>query len=119
MEEVETQYTVEQVKELLAQQEVPGDDARILIAIAYLESKFKHGINGDTDIDDKGLWPPVLRECSALGVVQEQEQAAEGSPVALYGRTRSRPRPQLVDFSAKLALGGQNQRRLTAEGGRE
>ena len=56
MEEVETQYTVEQVKELLAQQEVPGDDARILIAIAYLESKFKHGINGDTDIDDKGLW---------------------------------------------------------------
>ncbi len=56
MEEVETQYTVEQVKELLSQQEVPGDDARILIAIAYLESKFKHGIDGDTDIDDKGLW---------------------------------------------------------------
>jgi hypothetical protein len=50
------QYEVEDVKELLFQQGATPDDASILIAIAYLESKFKHGIDGDTDPNDKGLW---------------------------------------------------------------
>lgn len=56
MEEAVKQYTVEEVKQLLYEQEVPGDDARILLAIAYLESKFTHGIDGDADPNDKGLW---------------------------------------------------------------
>lgn len=56
MEEAVKQYTVEEVKQLLFEQEVPGDDARILLAIAYLESKFTHGIDGDADPNDKGLW---------------------------------------------------------------
>jgi len=56
MEEAVKQYTVEEVKQLLFEQEVPGDDARVLLAIAYLESKFTHGIDGDADPNDKGLW---------------------------------------------------------------
>ncbi len=56
MEEAVQQFTVEEVKQMLFEEQVSGDDAGILIAIAYLESKFKHGIDGDTDPNDKGLW---------------------------------------------------------------
>lgn len=56
MEEAVTQYTVEEIKQLLYEEEVPGNDASILLAIAYLESKFTHGIDGDVDENDKGLW---------------------------------------------------------------
>lgn len=56
MEEAVTQYTVEDVKQILYQNEARPQDAAILLAIAYLESKFTHGIDGDTDPNDKGLW---------------------------------------------------------------
>lgn len=56
MEEAVTQYTVEEVKQILYQNEARPQDAAILLAIAYLESKFTHGIDGDTDPNDKGLW---------------------------------------------------------------
>jgi hypothetical protein len=56
MEEAVQQFTVEEVKQMLFDEQVSGDDAGILLAIAYLESKFKHGIDGDTDPNDKGLW---------------------------------------------------------------
>lgn len=56
MEEAVQQFTVEEVKQMLFDEQVNGDDAGILLAIAYLESKFKHGIDGDTDPNDKGLW---------------------------------------------------------------
>lgn len=56
MEEAVTQYTVEDVKQILYQNEAKPQDAAILLAIAYLESKFTHGIDGDTDPNDKGLW---------------------------------------------------------------
>ena len=56
MEEAVQQFTVEDVKQMLFDEQVSGDDAGILLAIAYLESKFKHGIDGDTDPNDKGLW---------------------------------------------------------------
>ena len=56
MEEAVTQYTVEDVKQTLYQNEARPQDAAILLAIAYLESKFTHGIDGDTDPNDKGLW---------------------------------------------------------------
>jgi hypothetical protein len=56
MEETVQQFTVEEVKQMLFDEQVSGDDAGILLAIAYLESKFKHGIDGDTDPNDKGLW---------------------------------------------------------------
>lgn len=56
MDEAVTQYTVEEVKQLLYENEAKPEDAQILLAIAYLESKFKHGIDGDTDPNDKGIW---------------------------------------------------------------
>jgi hypothetical protein len=56
MEEAVTQYTVEDVKQILYQNEARPQDAAVLLAIAYLESKFTHGIDGDTDPNDKGLW---------------------------------------------------------------
>ena len=56
MEEAVTQYTVEDVKQILYQNEARPQDAAILLAIAYLESKFTHGIDGATDPNDKGLW---------------------------------------------------------------
>lgn len=56
MDEAVTQYTVEEVKQILYENEAKPEDAQILLAIAYLESKFKHGIDGDTDPNDKGIW---------------------------------------------------------------
>jgi len=56
VDEAVTQYTVEEVKQLLYENEAKPEDAQILLAIAYLESKFKHGIDGDTDPNDKGIW---------------------------------------------------------------
>ena len=56
MDEAVTQYTVEEVKQLLYENEAKPEDAQILLAIAYLESKFKHGIDGDADPNDKGIW---------------------------------------------------------------
>ena len=65
MEEAVTQYTVEDVKQILYQNEARPQDAAILLAIAYLESKFTHGIDGATDPNDKGLWqinPPQKKK---------------------------------------------------------
>ena len=56
MDEAVTQYTVEEVKQILYENEAKPEDAQILLAIAYLESKFKHGIDGDADPNDKGIW---------------------------------------------------------------
>ena len=56
MDEAVTQYTVEEVKQLLYENQAKPEDAQILLAIAYLESKFKHGIDGDADPNDKGIW---------------------------------------------------------------
>jgi hypothetical protein len=56
VDEAVTQYTVEEVKQLLYENEAKPEDAQILLAIAYLESKFKHGIDGDADPNDKGIW---------------------------------------------------------------
>jgi hypothetical protein len=40
VDEAVTQYTVEEVKQLLYENEAKPEDAQILLAIAYLESKF-------------------------------------------------------------------------------
>jgi hypothetical protein len=56
VDEAVTQYTVEEVKQILYENEAKPEDAQILLAIAYLESKFKHGIDGDADPNDKGIW---------------------------------------------------------------
>ena len=56
MDEAVTQYTVEEVKQILYENEAKPEDAQILLAIAYLESKFQHGIDGDADPNDKGIW---------------------------------------------------------------
>jgi len=56
MEEVVTQYTVEEVKQLLFENQATPEQAATLLAIGYLESKFIHGIDGATDSNDKGLW---------------------------------------------------------------
>lgn len=56
MDEAVTQYTVEEVKQILYENKAKPEDAQILLAIAYLESKFQHGIDGDADPNDKGIW---------------------------------------------------------------
>ena len=56
MDEAVTQYTVEEVKQILYENEAKPEDAQILLAIAYLASKVKHGIDGDADPNDKGIW---------------------------------------------------------------
>lgn len=56
MEEIVTQYTVEEVKQILFENKATPEQAATLLAIGYLESKFTHGIDGATDSNDKGLW---------------------------------------------------------------
>ena len=55
MEEIVTQYTVEEVKQILLENKATPEQAATLLAIGYLESKFNHGIDGATDSNDTGL----------------------------------------------------------------
>ena len=52
MEEIVTQYTVEEVKQILFENKATPEQAATLLAIGYLESKFTHGIDGATDSND-------------------------------------------------------------------
>jgi len=105
MEEAVQQFTVEEVKQMLFDEQVNGDDAGILLAIAYLESKFKHGIDGDTDPNDKGLWqinPPQFFKGQEPDNMVKNFYAEQGEVLSLDEFTNKVKYD--IDYATKFAV---------------
>ncbi len=105
MEEAVQQFTVEEVKQMLFDEQVSGDDAGILLAIAYLESKFKHGIDGDTDPNDKGLWqinPPQFFKGQEPDNMVKNFYAEQGEVLSLDEFTNKVKYD--IDYATKFAV---------------
>jgi len=105
MEEAVQQFTVEEVKQMLFDEQVSGDDAGILLAIAYLESKFKHGIDGDTDPNDKGLWqinPPQYFKGQEPDNMVKNFYAEQGEVLSLDEFTNKVKYD--IDYATKFAV---------------
>jgi hypothetical protein len=112
MEEAVQQFTVEEVKQMLFDEQVSGDDAGILLAIAYLESKFKHGIDGDTDPNDKGLWqinPPQYFKGQEPDNMVKNFYAEQGEVLSLDEFTNKVKYD--IDYATKFAVHIMNYRR--------